>query len=298
MTRLTRRFSDALEYARMAHDGQVRKGTSIPYLYHLLAVSSLVLEYGGNEDQAIAGLLHDVLEDCGEHHSDEISQRFGAAVLAIVKDCTDGTAGEKAAAQTLDQKRTSWWKRKLTYIDHLRKEPDASLVVSGCDKLHNALAILADLEDPSVGQAVFDRFTGGLDGTLRYYASISALLDERKAPMARRFGEVVDRMHVLAGAASKLPLEHEVYWLKVYDNFHYMDESETYRLGPYFGANAALIAAKALVDETIDAAFAEGRSPSDALAQYRAAGEDPVILGSPPVSFSAWSYAEAKCIAS
>ena len=113
MSQLTLRFSEAFEYARAAHEGQVRKGSSIPYLYHLMAVSSLVLEYGGTEDQAIAGLLHDVLEDCGEHHSDEISHRFGAAVLAIVKDCTDGTASEKAAAQTPDEKRASWWKRKL-----------------------------------------------------------------------------------------------------------------------------------------------------------------------------------------
>ena len=297
MSQLTLRFSEAFEYARAAHEGQVRKGSSIPYLYHLMAVSGLVLEYGGTEDQAIAGLLHDVLEDCGEHHSDEISHRFGAAVLAIVKDCTDGTASEKAAAQTPDEKRASWWKRKLAYVDHLRKEPDASLLVSGCDKLHNALAILGDLEDPSVGPAVFDRFTGGMDGTLRYYASIAALLDERTAPMARRFGEVVDRMHALAGAPSKLPLDHEVYWLKVYDNFHYMDESETYRIGPYFGASEALMTAKALVDETIDAALSEGGSPEDALAQYRASGEDPMIIGSPQVQFSGWSYAKARCAA-
>ena len=103
-----------------------------------------------------------------------------------------------------------WWQRKLAYVAHLRKEDEASLLVSGCDKLHNALAILADLENPAVGQAVFDRFTGGRDGTLRYYASIAALLHDRKAPMARRFGAVVDRMHALAGASEQVPLEEEV----------------------------------------------------------------------------------------
>ncbi len=66
MTQLTPRFSDAVEFARIIHGSQVRKGSDIPYLYHLLAVASMVIEYGGNEDQAIAGLLHDVLEDCGD----------------------------------------------------------------------------------------------------------------------------------------------------------------------------------------------------------------------------------------
>ena len=207
MTQLTQRFSEAVDYARDAHGSQVRKGSNIPYLYHLLAVSSLVLEYGGNEDQAIAGLLHDVLEDCGEHHAEQIEQRFGPAVLAIVRDCTDGTADQKAAATTPEDKRVNWWKRKLAYVAHLRKEDEASLLVSGCDKLHNALAILADLEDPQVGQKVFDRFTGGKDGTLRYYESIARLLQDRGAPMTRRFRTVVDRMHDLAGASERLTLE-------------------------------------------------------------------------------------------
>ena len=210
MTQLTQRFSDAVEFARIVHGSQVRKGSDIPYLYHLLAVASLVMEYGGSEDQAIAGLLHDVLEDCGDHHADEIAQRFGPAVLAIVHDCTDGTADQKAAAVTPEAKRADWWQRKLAYMAHLRKEDKTSLLVSGCDKLHNALAILADLENPAVGQAVFDRFTGGRDGTLRYYASIAGLLHDRKAPMARRFGAVVDRMHELAGASEQVSLEEAV----------------------------------------------------------------------------------------
>ena len=206
MTQLTQRFSEAVDYARDAHGSQVRMGSNIPYLYHLLAVSSLVLEYGGNEDQAIAGLLHDVLEDCGEHHAEEIQQRFGTAVLAIVRDCTDGTAKQKAEVAPED-KRVNWWKRKLAHVAHLRKEDEASLLVSGCDKLHNALAILTDLEDPQVGQKVFDRFTGGKDGTLRYYESIARLLQDRGAPMTRRFRAVVERMHERAGADERLTLD-------------------------------------------------------------------------------------------
>ncbi|KAF1709347.1 guanosine polyphosphate pyrophosphohydrolase [Pseudoxanthomonas kalamensis DSM 18571] len=207
MSKLSERFSEAVEYARVAHGQQVRKGSNIPYLYHLLAVSSLVLEYHGNEDQAIAGLLHDVLEDCGEEHDALIRERFGEAVIAIVRDCTDGTASSKASATTPEQKREDWWSRKLKYLRHLGEEPAASLLVSGCDKLHNARTIVSDLEDPAVGTRVFDRFTGGRDGTLRYYESISRVLAQRGMPMARTFNAVVVRMHELAGGAPRCPLE-------------------------------------------------------------------------------------------
>ena len=93
---LTGRFTRAVDYARIAHAGQVRKGTSIPYLTHLLGVATLVIEHGGSEDQAIAGLLHDLLEDCGAHHEAIIRAEFGDAVADIVLACTDGTAEGKA----------------------------------------------------------------------------------------------------------------------------------------------------------------------------------------------------------
>ena len=207
MTTLSRRFSDAVDYARIAQADQVRKGSGIPYIYHLLAVSSLVLEYGGSEDQAIAGLLHDVLEDCGSHHETAIRDRFGDVVAAIVLDCTDGTAEGKAVAATPEAKRADWWARKLDYLAHLQGEPEASLLVSGCDKLHNARAIVQDMETPGVGMAVFDRFTGGRDGTLRYYESIGRLLAARNAPMAGPFEAVVARMHELACADDRVPLD-------------------------------------------------------------------------------------------
>ena len=104
MTLLTKRLADAVEYARVAHGDQVRTGSDIPYLYHLLAVSSLVLEYGGSEEQAIAGLLHDAVEDGGAHHEAAIRKRFGEAVADIVMDCTDGTAEGRRS--------TSWWTRR------------------------------------------------------------------------------------------------------------------------------------------------------------------------------------------
>lgn len=181
----------------------MRKGSQIPYLYHLLAVSSLVLEYGGNEDQAIAGLLHDVLEDCGAHHEPAIRSRFGDVVAGIVLDCTDGTAESKAAVVTPAEKRAHWQQRKVAYLEHLQDASDTTLLVSGCDKLHNARAIVQDLEDPGVGKDVFNRFTGGVDGTLRYYESINRLLSAREAPMAGTFAAVVDRMHALAGSEER-----------------------------------------------------------------------------------------------
>ena len=207
MTDLSSRYSEAVEFARAQHAGQVRKGSQIPYLYHLLAVSSLVLEYGGNEDQAIAGLLHDVLEDCGAHHEPAIRSRFGDVVAGIVLDCTDGTAKDKNEVPPAE-KLADWWQRKTNYLEHLQEASDTTLflLVSGCDKLHNARAIVQDLEDPGVGKDVFNRFTGGLDGTLRYYESINRLLSARGAPMARTFAAVVDRMHALAGSEERRTL--------------------------------------------------------------------------------------------
>ena len=108
---------------------------------------------------------------------------------------------------TPEAKRADWWARKLDYLAHLQGEPEASLLVSGCDKLHNARAIVQDMETPGVGMAVFDRFTGSRDGTLGYYESISRLLTARGAPMAGPFDAVVARMHALAGAGERAPLD-------------------------------------------------------------------------------------------
>ena len=197
MTEITQRFSAAVEYARRAHEGQTRKGTNIPYLYHLLGVASLVLEHGGNEDQAIAGLLHDVVEDCGAQHAELIHHQFGVAVAQIVADCTDGSAESKQSASTPESKRADWLQRKRAYLAHLADVDTYSLLVSGCDKLHNARAILSDIEGEA-GLAVFERFTAGLEGSLAYYASIAELLSRRAAPMHAAFERVVARMHLLS----------------------------------------------------------------------------------------------------
>jgi (p)ppGpp synthase/HD superfamily hydrolase len=157
------RLHAALDYAAEAHQAQVRKGTSIPYLSHLLGVASLVIEHGGDEHQAIAGLLHDVLEDCGMQHEAAIRERFGERVLGIVLACTDGTPDEHG-------EKAPWRARKEAYIAHLGSASDDTLLVSACDKLHNARAISTDLAS---GEDVFARFTGGREGTLWYYDALA-----------------------------------------------------------------------------------------------------------------------------
>jgi len=212
MTALTRRFTDAVDYARIAHAAQFRKGSRIPYLYHLISVAGLVLEYGGTEDQAIAGLLHDVLEDCGDDHKATIGAQFGDAVAKIVGDCTDGSAESKEAARTPQEKFANWITRKLAYVDHISGEEMDSLLVTACDKLHNARAIVADLQG-NAGESVFERFTAGRKGTLQYYEAIAHVLLKRVAPdnrrfheLAREFDRTVGHMHELAGAESRMPL--------------------------------------------------------------------------------------------
>lgn len=194
MTVLTERFTHAVDYARVAHAAQYRKGSGIPYIYHLLGVSSLVIEFGGSEDQAIAGLLHDVIEDCGAHHGPRIRAEFGDNVARIVLACTDGTAEEKAEHADAEAKRLDWVRRKQDYLAHLAEADDEVLLVSGCDKLHNARAIVQDLEDPAVGMQVFERFTGRQEGTLWYYSRLDALLSERRAPASAALATVVRRM--------------------------------------------------------------------------------------------------------
>lgn len=147
------------------HASQRRKGTDIPYLSHLMAVSSLVLEHGGDEDQAVAALLHDVLEDCGAQHADEIERRFGGRVLRIVQGCTDAEVFPKPP----------WQDRKEAYLLHLEAASADTLLVSLCDKLHNARSIMADLREHGV--AMMDRFKGGRAGTLWYYRQLSSAFD-------------------------------------------------------------------------------------------------------------------------
>lgn len=199
------RFSRAVEYARIAHAGQIRTGTDTPYLAHVLSVAALVLEHGGSEDQAVAGLLHDVVEDCGLAHADAIEREFGPLVRAIVMACTDGTAEEKDNAPDA-RGYGEWLRRKQAYLRHLEGAPDDALMVSGCDKLHNVRSIVGDLRDPAVGASVFGRFTGEVDGTLAYYEAVWRLLDRRQPGRWRDLEHEVTEMHRLIGRERR-PLE-------------------------------------------------------------------------------------------
>ena len=196
MITVSRRLADALALAIEAHDGQVRKGTAMPYIAHPLAVASLVLDYGGSEDQAIAAMLHDVIEDgkskpgCAPYAT-RVLEAFGPAVLAMVESCTDGTAEDKAAA--IDP-RADWQVRKERYLAALSRHPadDPALLVSACDKLHNARAILSDLR--AEGPTVFDRFKAGKSGTLWYYDAIAELLAAKGAAPAAELAKVIDNI--------------------------------------------------------------------------------------------------------
>jgi (p)ppGpp synthase/HD superfamily hydrolase len=201
MTLLTERYTRAVDYARVAHATQYRKGSGIPYIYHLLAVSSLVIEFGGNEDQAIAGLLHDVIEDCGAEHGPRIREQFGQNVARIVEACTDGTAEAKADHTDPEARRQDWLRRKQAYLQHLAEADDEVLLVSGCDKLHNARALVQDLEDPAVGEAVFGRFTGGREGTVWYYGALRDLFRARNAATAVHLQRLVAALEAGAGSA-------------------------------------------------------------------------------------------------
>ncbi len=186
---LTKRIAKALALAVEAHRGQRRKGTEIPYVAHPMGVASIALDYGASEDQAIAALLHDVLEDGGPQFVSVIRERFGETVLAIVEGCTDGVPDAQG-------RKADWKERKRRYLDHLGTAGDEIILVSGADKLHNARAIVSDLQ--SVGPAVFDRFTAGRDGTLWYYRQLADIFSKRGAPMAIQLDATVTEMEKLA----------------------------------------------------------------------------------------------------
>lgn len=161
---LTDRFEDALVYATRLHSTQYRKGTRVPYISHLLAVSSLVMEAGGSEDEAISALLHDCPEDQGGlARLQEITDLYGEAVGAIVAACSD----------TFEEKKPAWKQRKQDYLDHLREASSSTRLVSCADKLHNARAILTDYRDQ--GEKLWGRFNADRDDILWYYTELARI---------------------------------------------------------------------------------------------------------------------------
>ncbi len=188
-TILTERFDRAVVYATHVHGGQLRKGTTIPYITHLLAVAAAVLEFGGSEDLAIAGLLHDAVEDQGGMpRLVDIRNRFGDRVADIVCSCSDSTANTLAGHQ-----KETWTIRKKRYLEHLLTADQDTLLISLCDKAHNARAILRDLRNPAVGAAVWQRFKSSKHETIWFYRELADLFCRRlPGPLAEELKEIVD----------------------------------------------------------------------------------------------------------
>lgn len=183
---LSARYHRALALAYELHHRQLRKGSNVPYLSHLLAVSSLALEHGAGEDEAIAALLHDAVEDQGGLATlDRIRAELGDAVAEIVLGCTDSVATP----------RPPWRARKEAYLVHLGSASPSVRLVSSCDKLHNARTLLTDFR--LAGDALWSRFTGGREGTRWYYDALAARFLELGAPPAAELRRTVDALLAL-----------------------------------------------------------------------------------------------------
>ena len=189
---LTPRFRQALAYATELHEKQVRKGGHVPYVAHLLSVAGIVLEYGGDEEEAIAALLHDAVEDQGGAPiRDQIQSRFGDRVTAIVDGCTDADT----------QPKLPWRQRKEAFVESIPTASPSVLLVSAADKLHNARSILADYRE--IGEPLWDRFTGRKRGTLWYYRTlVDAFHKAGPSPLVDELDRVVTEVENLAATCA------------------------------------------------------------------------------------------------
>ena len=186
---LAAKFDEALAFAVDLHREQPRKGTGVPYVSHLLSVAALVLEHGGSEEQAIAALLHDAVEDQGgKPRAAEIRARFGDLVADIVDGCTDTDVSPKPA----------WRLRKEAYVARVRSEPAHVRLVSAADKLHNARTMVTDLRIH--GPAFWERFNAGRDETLWYLESLVAAFREAgTTPIVEELARTVAELRLVSG---------------------------------------------------------------------------------------------------
>lgn len=177
------RLDDAVGFALDAFRSRVRKGTRVPYMTHLLSVMCIVAEYGGDEDQLIAAVLHDWLEDIPGAATEVLEARWGARVARLVEGLSDSA----------EHPKPPWEPRKRAYLAKLREEPAELKLISCADKLHNCMSIRRDLE--VVGLEIFNRFTGGQHGTLWYYrAVVEALGEGWSHPLHQRLTAEVEMM--------------------------------------------------------------------------------------------------------
>ncbi len=184
-TALSDRFAQAFSLALNLHGDQIRKGSDIPYVAHLMSVAALVLEQGGNEDEAIAALLHDGPEDQGGQETlEEIRRRFGHRVADIVEGCSD----------TFEKPKPAWRARKERYLDHLRQTDSQSVfLVSVADKVHNLRSILEDYR--RLGDRLWGRFTGKKEGTLWYYAELLGSYQQNAPPRCAQLIMEMERIY-------------------------------------------------------------------------------------------------------
>ena len=162
------RFARALELAYDLHAGQTRKGSGVPYFGHLLGVASIVIESGSSEDEAVAALLHDAVEDQGGRETlERIRGEFGDEVADIVEACSD----------SMGHPKPPWKERKRAYLEHLEEASEPALRVSLADKLHNARTIVVDYRE--AGEALWERFNAGRDEVLAYYRALAAIFSRR-----------------------------------------------------------------------------------------------------------------------
>ncbi|MDE2772758.1 MAG: HD domain-containing protein [Gemmatimonadota bacterium] len=190
---MTDRFDRALVFASELHRQQRRRGSEVPYVAHLLAVAAIVMEHGGDEDEAVAALLHDAIEDQGGRETrDEIRRRFGERVTTIVEACTDSWTVPKPP----------WESRKRAYLERLATGSVSARLVSAADKLHNARSVLGDYRN--VGEQLWQRFEGRREGTLWYYRSVvDALARSGRTPLVDELERVVSEIERLAGARDR-----------------------------------------------------------------------------------------------
>jgi GTP pyrophosphokinase len=168
---LGRRFTEALCLAADLHANQCRKASGVPYVSHVLAVASLVIEFGGSEDEAIAALLHDAVEDCGGVQIlEQIREQFGAPVAEIVLGCSDTTVSPKPPWQT----------RKVEYLRHLAFANRSVQLVAIADKLHNMKTTLRELS--LQGDSFWDHFRSGRDGMLWYFGELVGIFRQSPVP--------------------------------------------------------------------------------------------------------------------
>ena len=190
------RFEEALLFAVRTHDGDLRKGTEIPYVSHLLSVCALVLEDGGDEDEAIAALLHDTLEDHPEKVTKaDLDRRFGSRVADLVAACTDTppdyTGGTKA----------DWHERKATYVELIREEPYPKCRVALADKLHNTRSVV--LDHRRLGDEIWTRFNAPKEDQLHYHRALVEAFREAGAPdyLVDELDSLVRELEASEGAA-------------------------------------------------------------------------------------------------